>query len=76
MRKVMNHMNMNWMVLALLAVTMTAVAQQPASAPQNPQPVAAATGRATGQSGQAQSNLAPPTTMDQVVDRVILREKD
>ena len=26
---------MNWMVMALLAVTMTAAAQQPASAPQN-----------------------------------------
>jgi len=67
--------NMNWMVLALLAVTMTAAAQQSASAPQNPQPVAA---RQPSQapSGQAQSNLAPPTTMDQVVDRVIVREKD
>jgi hypothetical protein len=75
MRKVMreamrNDMsNMNWMILALLAVTMTAAAQQPASAPQNPQ--ASAT-----QPSQAQSNLAPPTTMDQVVDRVIMREKD
>ena len=38
-REVMS--NMNWIILALLAVTMTAVAQQPASAPQNPQPVAA-----------------------------------
>jgi hypothetical protein len=66
---------MKWMVLALLAVTTTAVAQQPASAPQNQQAVS------TTQPGQAQSspaatNLAPPTTMDQVVDRVVLREKD
>jgi len=82
MRKVMNNMNMNWMILALLAVTMTAVAQQPASAPQNPQPVAAAQPEQTAaqpsqaQSGQAQSNLAPPTTMDQVIDRVIMREKE
>jgi len=75
MRKVMNHMNMNWMILALLAVTMTAVAQQPASAPQNPQPVAAAQ-PSPRQSGEAQSNLAPPTTMDQVIDRVIMREKE
>jgi len=73
---------MNWMILALLAVTMTAVAQQPASAPQNPQPVAAAQPEQTAaqpsqaQSGQAQSNLAPPTTMDQVIDRVIMREKE
>jgi hypothetical protein len=68
MRTVMS--NMNWMILGLLALTMTAVAQQPAPAPQNPQPVAAT------QPEQAQSNLAPPTTMDQVVDRVILREKE
>jgi len=74
--------NMNWMILALLAVTMTAVAQQPASAPKNPQPVAATQPEQTAahpsqtQSGQAQSNLAPPTTMNQVVDRVIMREKE
>ncbi len=84
--------NMNWIILALLAVTMTAVAQQPASAPQNPQPVAAtqpgqtAAQPSTAPSGQAQSaqsqspqaqaSLAPPTTMDQVVDRVIAREND
>jgi len=80
MRKVMS--TMNWMVLALLAVTMTAVAQQSASAPQNPQPVSATQPGQTGappsraQSGQAQTNLAPPTTVDQVVDRVIMREKD
>jgi hypothetical protein len=61
---------MNWMVLALLATTLTAAAQQSASVPQNPQTVSAT------QPGSAQSNLAPPTTMDQVVDRVILREKD
>jgi Peptidase family M48 len=72
MRKVSN---MNWMILALLAVTVTAVAQQPASAPQNPQP-SAATQPSQAQVDQAQANLAPPTTMDQVVDRVVLREKD
>ena len=80
MRQVMS--NMNWITLALLAVTMTAVAQQPASAPQNPQPVAATqSGQTAAQSsaapsGQAPANLAPPTTMDQVVDRVIARESD
>ena len=89
-REVMS--NMNWIILALLAVTMTAAAQQPASAPQNPQPVAATqpgqtaaqpsaapSGQAQSaqaQSPQAQASLAPPTTMDQVVDRVIAREND
>jgi len=67
--------NMNGLVMALLAVTMTAVAQQPASAPQNPQPVSA-TQPGQAQPSQPQTNLAPPTTMNQVVDRVILREKD
>ena len=62
----------NWMVLALLAVTMTAAAQQPAPAPANSQ----AEKTAQPASGQPQTTLAPPTTMDQVVDRVILREND
>jgi Peptidase family M48 len=67
--------NVNWLVLALLAVTMTASAQPPTPSPENAQVVAAS------QPGQtpialAQSTLAPPTTMDQVVDRVILREKE
>jgi Peptidase family M48 len=53
----------------LLAVAMAAVAQQSASAPQNPQAAQAA-------STQGQTNLAPPTTMDQVVDRTIMREKE
>lgn len=80
MRKVMR--TMNWMILALLALTITAAAQQSASTPQNPQPVAATQpGQTAAQpspppSGQAQANLAPPTTMDQVVDRVVMREKD
>ena len=62
----------NWMVLAVLAVTMTAAAQQSTSAPQNPQ----AGQTAQTASLQVQTSLAPPTTMDQVVDRVIAREKD
>jgi hypothetical protein len=69
----------NGMVLALLSLTLTltisAVAQQSASAPKNPQPVATAQ-PSQAQSGPAQTNLGPPTTMDQVVDRVILRERD
>ncbi len=62
----------NWMVLALLAVAMTAAAQQSASAPQNSQVGKTAQTAST----QTQTNLAPPTTMDQVVDRVIVREKE
>ncbi|HEY6302652.1 MAG TPA: M48 family metalloprotease [Terriglobales bacterium] len=66
---------------------MTAAAQQPASAPQNPQPASATQADPTTvqpssapssqtQPARAPVNLAPPTTMDQVVDRVIMREKD
>jgi len=73
MRRFMS--NSNWMVLALLASTMMATAQQSASAPQNLQP-ASTTQSATTPAQSSQANLAPPTTMDQVVDRVILREKD
>src|ERR1017187_4340676 len=62
----------NWMVLAVLAITMTAAAQQSTSAPQNVQ----AQQTAQTSSTQSQTTLAQPTTMDQVVDRVILREKD
>ena len=58
--------SMNWLALVLFTATMTVVAQQPASAPQSGQP----------QSSPAAANLAAPTTMDQVVDRVVLREKD
>src|ERR1039458_6955815 len=73
MRKVMG--NMNWLVLALAAMTITAVAQQPASAQQNLQAVSAPL------PGQAQAapdptNLARPATMDQAVDRVIARENN
>ncbi len=73
MRKVMG--NMNWLILALVAVTITAVAQQPASAQQNLQAVSAPLPGAA-QPGPDQTNLARPATMDQVVDRVIAREKD
>src|ERR1039457_581767 len=62
----------NWMLLAVLAITMTAAAQQSTSAPQNVQ----AQQTAQTSSTQSQTTLAQPTTMDQVVDRVILREKD
>jgi hypothetical protein len=63
--------NRNLMVLALLAFAMPAMAQQSASSPQNSQTAAAPSTPAP-----AQTTLAPPTTMDQVVDRAIMREKD
>ena len=61
---------LNWIGLALLVVTMTAAAQQAASAPQNPQPASQTT---TSQPDTQPQAL--PTTMDQVVDRVIGRER-
>jgi len=57
--------NTKWMVVALLVLAMTAEAEQKGSG----QPTQAAP------AASGQSNMAPPTTMDQVVDRVILREK-
>src|SRR5208282_226817 len=75
MRKLMS--NMQWTVLALLTISLAAVAQQSAAAPQNPQAVAVQPGAAQSSAApQASQNLAPPTTMDQVVDRVILREQE
>jgi hypothetical protein len=55
------------MVPALLALTITSVGQQ--SSAKNAQSAQSAP-------SQAQSTLAPPTTMDQVVDRTIMREKE
>jgi hypothetical protein len=62
------------MILALLALATTAVAQQPAPAPQTS--TAAATTQSQKDQSQGATTLAQPTTMDQVVDRVIWREKD
>src|ERR1700688_183567 len=63
--------NMKWMVLVLLTMSLAAAAQQSAAAPQSPQSVSAA------QPASAQpAHLESPTTMNQVIDRVILREKD
>jgi Peptidase family M48 len=70
------------MILALLAVAMTAVAQQSASEPENAQPAASTQSEPTPSqqpssvAASPAQPVAPPTTMDQVVDRVILREKD
>jgi hypothetical protein len=63
-----------WMVLVLFVLATIAVAQQPASAPQNSQPSEAAQPSAAAQPAAAQPQ-GPPTTMDQVVDRTIEREK-
>ncbi len=73
MRKVAS--NMKWMVLALSTVTMTMTAAAQQSAAPQSQP-ASATQAAATQPAAAPVNLAPPTTMDQVVDRVILRERE
>jgi len=68
---------LNWMVLALLVLTLVAAAQQSAPAPQTQQPIS------TSQPAVAEPAAAPatpiaqatPVTMDQVVDRFIEREK-
>jgi len=54
--------NTKWMVLILLAASVTAAAKRKDAAPQP-------------DADQAQTNMTPPTTMDQVVDRAIIREK-
>jgi len=56
-----------WMVLALFVVATIAMAEQTSSAPQNSQAASA--------SPAAHVPQGPPTTMDQVVDRTIEREK-
>jgi hypothetical protein len=61
------------MVTAVLAITMTAAAQQSTSAPQIPQTVSSTQPSSTTAQA-APINLGPPSTMDQVVDRVIMRE--
>jgi hypothetical protein len=68
------------LALALLVVAMMAAAQQTAPTPQNSQagqnaPTASPASAQTAPA-QTQSAMAPPTTMDQVVDRAIMREKD
>jgi hypothetical protein len=73
--------NLNWASLALLgallALTMTAAAQPPASAPQqNSTPGSSSSSTTSGAQAQPVQNLAPPTTMAEVVDRVIMREKE
>jgi len=73
---------LNCMVLALLVLTIGAVAQQAAPAPETQQP-ASANQPAAAQPAAAQPAAAPaapaalatPVTMDQVVDRFIEREK-
>jgi peptidase M48-like protein len=64
---------MNWIVLALLVVTMPAVAQQAGYAPPNTQPVSAS--QSAPSQPTVQSLPAPPTTINQVIERVVEREK-
>jgi Peptidase family M48 len=64
---------MNWIVLALMVVTMPAVAQQAGYAPPNTQPVSAS--QSAPSQPAAPSVQAPPTTINQVVERVVEREK-
>ena len=68
--------NLMVLALALLAIAITAAAQQTTSAPQNSQAGQNSQAAPTSTPAPAQTTLAPPTTMDQVVDRAILREKD
>src|ERR1700757_4962297 len=64
---------MNWIVLALMVVTMPAVAQQAGYAPPNTQPVSAS--QSAPSQPTVQSLPAPPTTINQVIERVVEREK-
>ncbi|HXY48491.1 MAG TPA: M48 family metalloprotease [Terriglobales bacterium] len=70
--------NTNWMVTAVVLLSLAALAEQPqGSQPATPaqsssQPATAAQTPAQAAAPQA---LAQPTTMDQVVDRFILREQ-
>ena len=65
--------SLNWMILTLLALAMTAGAQEAAPAPQNPQPASAP--QTAPSQPPAQQPQAAPVTMDQVVNRVIEREQ-
>jgi hypothetical protein len=68
---------LNWMVLALLVLTIGAVAQQSAPAPETQQPVSASQPAAAQPAAAPAAPIAQavPVTMDQVVDRFIEREK-
>src|SRR5512144_3166708 len=81
---------LNWMVSATLLLSLSAVAQQPADSQTTSQPAttmsapAATPDQTTAQPTQAApANAQPappqagpqPTTMDQVVDRFVMREK-
>ncbi len=67
---------LNRMVLALLVLTLAASAQQSAPAPETQQPVSASQPAAAQPAASAvPTTQAAPVTMDQVVDRVLEREK-
>jgi hypothetical protein len=65
-----------WIVIATLSASLSAFAQQqPASSPAAAQPATQAAAGNTQTQMQAPASLPAPTTMDQVVDRFIEREK-
>jgi hypothetical protein len=78
-----------WMLTAFLLITLSAMAQQSANqsssnaaasqaattpAPTSQPAASQPANPSSGQSAAASAAMAPPTTMDQVVDRTILRE--
>lgn len=65
--------NMNWMLTAVLASSLSAFAQQPAASDVPAQSTTQASTPSSSQP-QAPASLPAPTTMDQVVDRFIDRE--
>jgi hypothetical protein len=71
---------LNWMLPAVLILTIAAAAQQPAPAPETQQPATASQPAAAQPAAPSTTPAAPvaqaaPVTMDQVVDRFIEREK-
>ena len=65
---------LNWMILAVLVLTLAAAAQQAAPAPGTQQPATTTQPEPTA-APAAPAAQAAPVTMDQVVDRFIEREK-
>ncbi|HEX3321182.1 MAG TPA: M48 family metalloprotease [Terriglobales bacterium] len=65
--------NMNWMITAVFAASLSAFAQQP-QAPAAPAQSTTQASTPSSSQPQAPASLPAPTTMDQVVDRFIDRE--
>jgi Peptidase family M48 len=71
---------LNWMLPAVLILTIAAAAQQPSPAPETQQPATSSQPAAAQPAAPSTTPAAPvaqaaPVTMDQVVDRFIEREK-